>query len=162
MDLKFFTWDKGEPGMKSNILSIKTRIMFKNASLKIVFLKGSGALCNACINKTTNDTPATKVQCISMLLLKELSKKNVSTPQNVNWCAFRYKSLVESLINLKKIGIPHGIRFSLETLETFLEKWKGRPAISIHLVEFYIYQTDSYMKLVNKYKIEGVIKDINV
>ncbi|RGB41191.1 hypothetical protein C1646_663255 [Rhizophagus diaphanus] len=68
----------------------------------------------------------------------------------------------EASINLKKIGIPHGIRFSLETLETFLEKWKGRPAISIHLVEFYIYQTDSYMKLVNKYKIEGVIKDINV
>uniref|UniRef100_U9TPF2 Uncharacterized protein n=1 Tax=Rhizophagus irregularis (strain DAOM 181602 / DAOM 197198 / MUCL 43194) TaxID=747089 RepID=U9TPF2_RHIID len=61
----------------------------------------------------------------------------------------------EASTNLRKIGIPHGIRFSLETLEAFFEKWKGRQAISIHLVEYYIYQTDSYMKLVDKYKIEG-------
>ncbi|RGB29690.1 hypothetical protein C1646_745245 [Rhizophagus diaphanus] len=68
----------------------------------------------------------------------------------------------EASTNLRKIGIPHGIRFSLETLEAFFEKWKGRSAISIHLVEYYLYQTDSYMKLVDKYKIEGVIKDINI
>ncbi|GBC14836.2 hypothetical protein GLOIN_2v1764020 [Rhizophagus irregularis DAOM 181602=DAOM 197198] len=68
----------------------------------------------------------------------------------------------EASTNLRKIGIPHGIRFSLETLEAFFEKWKGRQAISIHLFEYYIYQTDSYMKLVDKYKIEGVIKDINI
>ncbi|GBC46108.2 hypothetical protein GLOIN_2v1764020 [Rhizophagus irregularis DAOM 181602=DAOM 197198] len=68
----------------------------------------------------------------------------------------------EAPTNLSKIGIPRGIRFSLETLEAFFEKWKGRQAISIHIVEYYIYQTDSYMKLVDKYKIEGVIKDINI
>ncbi|CAB4404188.1 unnamed protein product [Rhizophagus irregularis] len=68
----------------------------------------------------------------------------------------------EASTNLRKIGIPRSIRFSLETLEAFFEKWKGRQAISIHLDEYYIYQTDSYMKLVDKYKIEGVIKDINI
>ncbi|CAG8682058.1 19561_t:CDS:2, partial [Rhizophagus irregularis] len=68
----------------------------------------------------------------------------------------------EASTNLKEIGIPFGIRFSLETLEAFFEKWKGRPAISIYLVDFHIYQTDSYRKLINKYKIEGVVKDINV
>ncbi|RGB36865.1 hypothetical protein C1646_757552 [Rhizophagus diaphanus] len=68
----------------------------------------------------------------------------------------------EASTNLKEIGIPFGIRFSLETLEAFFEKWKGRPAISIYLVDFHIYQTDSYRKLINKYKIEGVVKDINL
>ncbi|CAB4427234.1 unnamed protein product [Rhizophagus irregularis] len=68
----------------------------------------------------------------------------------------------EASTNLKKIGIPHGIKFSLETLKAFFEKWKGRPAISIYLVDFHSYQTNSYMKLINKAKIEGVIKHINV
>jgi hypothetical protein len=62
-----------------------------------------------------------------------------------------------SPIKLREIEIPHDIRFSLKTLETFFEKWRGRPAISIRMRNPFFYQKD-YMKLINKYKIEGVIK----
>ncbi|GBB90140.1 hypothetical protein RclHR1_01700003 [Rhizophagus clarus] len=68
----------------------------------------------------------------------------------------------EASINLREVVIPYDIRFSLKTLETFFEKWKGRPAISILIDEPYFYQTDLYMKLINKYKGEGVIKYTNV
>jgi hypothetical protein len=69
----------------------------------------------------------------------------------------------KALTNLKEIGIPYDIRFSLKALETFFEKWKGRPAISIYMEEYYFYlRNESYMELINKYKIEGVIKYINV
>uniref|UniRef100_U9TQQ5 Uncharacterized protein n=1 Tax=Rhizophagus irregularis (strain DAOM 181602 / DAOM 197198 / MUCL 43194) TaxID=747089 RepID=U9TQQ5_RHIID len=57
--------------------------------------------------------------------------------------------------NLRKLIIPFDIRFSLKTLETFFEKWKGRPAISIHFDDYYFYQKDdSYVKLFDKYKVE--------
>jgi hypothetical protein len=79
----------------------------------------------------------------------------------------------DASINLNKIGIPYNVKFSLKTLETFFEKWKGRPAVSIYASDNF-YQRDnspkstrtilnrSYMELINKYKIEGVIKYINV
>jgi hypothetical protein len=66
-------------------------------------------------------------------------------------------------ISLKDIGIPYDARFSLQTLETFFEKWRGRPAISINMGAPYFYRrNDLYMELINKYKNEGVIKYINV
>jgi hypothetical protein len=68
----------------------------------------------------------------------------------------------ESSTNLRDIGISYDIRFSLKALEAFFEKWKGRPAISIHMYEYYFYRNDLYMKLISKYKTEGVIKNINV
>ncbi|GBC46094.1 hypothetical protein GLOIN_2v1764020 [Rhizophagus irregularis DAOM 181602=DAOM 197198] len=69
----------------------------------------------------------------------------------------------EASTNLKEIRISYGIKFSLKTLETFLEKWKGRPAVSMFLEETFFYRkNNSYMKLFDKYKIEGVIKKINV
>ncbi|CAB4404166.1 unnamed protein product [Rhizophagus irregularis] len=69
----------------------------------------------------------------------------------------------EASTNLREIRITYDIKFSLKTLETFFEKWKGRPAVSIYLKETSFYQNDnSYMKLFDKYKIEGVIKNINV
>ncbi|CAB4445350.1 unnamed protein product [Rhizophagus irregularis] len=65
--------------------------------------------------------------------------------------------------NLREIRIPYEIKFSLKTLETFLEKWKGRPAVSLYFDNAYFYRNNnSYMKLFDKYKIEKVIKDINV
>ncbi|RGB32910.1 hypothetical protein C1646_816374 [Rhizophagus diaphanus] len=69
----------------------------------------------------------------------------------------------EASTNLREIVIPHcDIKFSLETLETFFEKWKGRPAVSLHFEDIHFYRKDnSYMKLFDKYKIEGVIKDTN-
>ncbi len=46
-------------------------------------------------------------------------------------------------INLKEIKIHgHDIRLSLKTFETFFEKWKGRPAISMYLSFHHIYQRD--------------------
>ncbi|CAB4404189.1 unnamed protein product [Rhizophagus irregularis] len=69
----------------------------------------------------------------------------------------------EASKNLREIGIPNDIRFSLRDLEVFFEKWKGRPAVSIYVDEYYFYRkNDSYMKLIDKYKIEGVIKEMNV
>ncbi|CAG8674845.1 6694_t:CDS:1 [Rhizophagus irregularis] len=69
----------------------------------------------------------------------------------------------EASTNLREIGIPYDIKFSLKTLETFFEKWKGRPAVSIYLGDICFYRNNnSYMKLFDKYKIEGVIKNINV
>ncbi|GBC03330.1 hypothetical protein RclHR1_05070014 [Rhizophagus clarus] len=65
--------------------------------------------------------------------------------------------------NLRIIGIPYNIKFSLKTLETFFEKWRGRPAITILMEYPQFYQRDdSYKNLISKYKMEGVIKDINV
>ncbi|CAB4466637.1 unnamed protein product [Rhizophagus irregularis] len=69
----------------------------------------------------------------------------------------------EASTNLREIRISYDIKFSLKTLETFLEKWKGRPAVSLYFDNAYFYQKDNlYMKLFDKYKIEKVIKDINV
>ncbi|GBC03331.1 hypothetical protein RclHR1_05070015 [Rhizophagus clarus] len=68
----------------------------------------------------------------------------------------------EASTNLRDIGFTYNIKFSLKDLETFFEKWKGRPAISIYMNNNYFYQDDSYKKLISKYKIEGVIKYINV
>ncbi|GBC03334.1 hypothetical protein RclHR1_05070018 [Rhizophagus clarus] len=68
----------------------------------------------------------------------------------------------EASTNLRDVGFSSDIKFSLKDLETFFEKWKGRPAISIYMNNNYFYQDDSYKKLISKYKTEGVIKYINV
>ncbi|RGB35534.1 hypothetical protein C1646_116968 [Rhizophagus diaphanus] len=60
--------------------------------------------------------------------------------------------------NLKEIRICNGIKFSLENLEEFLEKWKGKHALSILTVDP-IYLEEDYAKLINKYKRDGIIKD---
>uniref|UniRef100_U9T7Y7 Uncharacterized protein n=1 Tax=Rhizophagus irregularis (strain DAOM 181602 / DAOM 197198 / MUCL 43194) TaxID=747089 RepID=U9T7Y7_RHIID len=57
--------------------------------------------------------------------------------------------------NLKEIRFICDVEFSLETLEEFLEKWKGRPALSI-LTSNYIYREKNYKKLINKYKNNGL------
>ncbi|GBC07552.1 hypothetical protein RclHR1_07530001 [Rhizophagus clarus] len=69
----------------------------------------------------------------------------------------------EAPTNLNEIGIPYDIRLSLDDLEIFLEKWKGRPAISIIMGEISFYRGDnSYRKLIDRYKTEGVIKYTNI
>ncbi|EXX55839.1 uncharacterized protein OCT59_026654 [Rhizophagus irregularis] len=69
----------------------------------------------------------------------------------------------EASTNLREIGISYDIRLSLKALELFFEKWKGRPAVSIYVHGYYFYRkNDSYMKIIDKYKIEGVIKEMNV
>jgi hypothetical protein len=73
------------------------------------------------------------------------------------------KELLKILIrsaptNFKEIRFYENFRFSLENLEEFLEKWRGRSALSIFTSDS-IYEGEDYKKLINKYKIEGVIKD---
>ncbi|GBC07417.1 hypothetical protein RclHR1_07450005 [Rhizophagus clarus] len=60
--------------------------------------------------------------------------------------------------NLKEIRFYNDFKFSLESLEEFLEKWRGRSALSI-LTSDSIYERENYKELINKYKNEGVIKD---
>ena len=72
------------------------------------------------------------------------------------------KNLLNALIravstNLREIKIYDDIKFSLETLETFFENWRGRTAISIFTYRWYRGDED-YIKLINKYKNDGVIK----
>ena len=69
------------------------------------------------------------------------------------------KILIKSApTNLREIRFfINSFKFSLETLEEFLGKWIGQP-LSI-LTTDPIYEGDDYIKLINKYKNDGVIKD---
>jgi hypothetical protein len=69
------------------------------------------------------------------------------------------KILIKSApTNLREIRFFDYFRFSLKNLELFLESRKGRPALSI-ITSDPIYKGEDYMKLINKYKNDGVIKD---
>ncbi|GBC06345.1 hypothetical protein RclHR1_06780009 [Rhizophagus clarus] len=59
--------------------------------------------------------------------------------------------------NLKEIRFFNDFKFSLKALEDFLECWKGC-ALTI-LTSDIVYEGESYKKLINKYKNDGVIKD---
>ncbi|GBC32126.2 hypothetical protein GLOIN_2v1791318 [Rhizophagus irregularis DAOM 181602=DAOM 197198] len=58
--------------------------------------------------------------------------------------------------NLKEIRFFDHIKFSLEDLEEFFGNWKGR-SLSI-LTSDSLYEGDDYLKLINKYKNNGIIK----
>ena len=59
--------------------------------------------------------------------------------------------------NLRDIKFSYDIEISLIVLQGFLEKWRGRPAISI-FVRCLSFRSD-YVNLINEFKNEGVIKD---
>ncbi|CAG8690173.1 14870_t:CDS:2 [Rhizophagus irregularis] len=60
--------------------------------------------------------------------------------------------------NLREIRFCDYFKFSLKTLESFLENWKGSFQLSL-LTSDHIYSNEDYLKLINKYKNDGVIKD---
>ncbi|GBC38797.1 hypothetical protein GLOIN_2v1764020 [Rhizophagus irregularis DAOM 181602=DAOM 197198] len=60
--------------------------------------------------------------------------------------------------NLREIRFFEEFQFSLKILEKFFENWKGRPALSI-LTSNPMCKGDDYMKMINKYKDNGVIKE---
>ncbi|PKK65552.1 hypothetical protein RhiirC2_785996 [Rhizophagus irregularis] len=60
--------------------------------------------------------------------------------------------------NLREIRFICDVEFSLDVLEEFFEKWRGRPALSI-LTYKSIYKEENYVKLINKYKNNGIIED---
>jgi hypothetical protein len=69
------------------------------------------------------------------------------------------KVLIRSApINLREIRFFKDFKFSLDDLEEFFKNWKDRPALSI-LTSDPLYKEEDYMKLINKYKDNGVIKD---
>ncbi|RIA98964.1 hypothetical protein C1645_812141 [Glomus cerebriforme] len=70
------------------------------------------------------------------------------------------KALIRSAsINLREIKFfEQHFKFSLETLEDFLENWRGRPALTIFMYASG-YEEKEYTGIINKYKDEGVIKD---
>jgi len=69
------------------------------------------------------------------------------------------KALIEFAPNLRIIKFSgYDFKFSLKTLEFLLENWKGQTAISI-ITSDPVYEKEEYMKIINKYKNDGVIKD---
>jgi hypothetical protein len=60
--------------------------------------------------------------------------------------------------NLREIRFLYDFKFSFEAFEEFLEKWRGRPALTI-LASNPTYKGENYLKLIDKYKYNGVIKD---
>ncbi|EXX60493.1 uncharacterized protein OCT59_010111 [Rhizophagus irregularis] len=72
------------------------------------------------------------------------------------------EELLEVLIrsaptNIREIRFFNDFKFSLNNLEKFFKNWKDRPALSI-LTSDPQYKRDDYIKLINKYKKNGVIK----
>jgi hypothetical protein len=100
----------------------------------------------------------------SLLITFSYQNNNLYTSENF----VEYEELLEILIrsapiNLKEIRFGRfGDKFfSLENLEKFLENWRGRPPLSI-ITNEHIYITESYTRLINKYKSDGIIKDFNI
>jgi hypothetical protein len=60
--------------------------------------------------------------------------------------------------NLKEIKFYDDFKFSLESLEEFLEKRRGKSSLSIFTYDS-TYGEENYKKLINRYKRDGVIKD---
>ncbi|CAB4426091.1 unnamed protein product [Rhizophagus irregularis] len=71
------------------------------------------------------------------------------------------KILVRSApTNFKEIRFGSEFKFSLEMLKEFLENWRGRSELSLFTIDP-IYISGDYAKLINKYKIDKVIKDFS-
>ncbi|GBB89112.1 hypothetical protein RclHR1_01580013 [Rhizophagus clarus] len=60
--------------------------------------------------------------------------------------------------SLREIRFFKDFKFPLENLEEFFKNWKDRPALSI-LTSDFLYTREDYMKLIDKYKSNGVIKN---
>ncbi|GES79162.1 hypothetical protein GLOIN_2v1764020 [Rhizophagus clarus] len=88
----------------------------------------------------------------SNIFIRETKEKNLENGENL------LKILIKSAtINLRELRFFNDIKFSLKALEEFLEKWRGRPAITI-LTSDFTYESEDYRILINNYKNYGVIK----
>src|SRR3989337_3693007 len=70
------------------------------------------------------------------------------------------KALIEfAPKNLRTIEFSeYDFKFSLKTLESLLEGWRGRTALSV-ITSDQVYEKEEYMEIINKYKNDGVIID---
>jgi hypothetical protein len=87
--------------------------------------------------------------------------KNFDTDETEEKILDNGEELLKALIkitppNLRELRFFNYFKFSLEALEEFLGKWRGC-TLSI-LTSDPIYEGENYKKLINKYKINGVIK----
>jgi hypothetical protein len=100
-----------------------------------------------------------RVLAISISNVNEISK----SPEKMS--ADREKLLRaltrSSSTNLREIRFFEHFKFSLETLEEFLENWRGRPALSIFTCDLGYVKEEivEYEATINRYKNDGVIKD---
>jgi hypothetical protein len=86
---------------------------------------------------------------------RETKKKILENGKNL------LKILIRSApINLKEIKFYDHFKFPLKNFEKFLEKWRGRSALSIFTSDT-TYEGTKYKDLIKKYKRDGVIKDFN-
>jgi hypothetical protein len=99
-------------------------------------------------------------QNLKLLFLVILDvNKRIANEKKMEYGKELLKILIRSApTNLKEIRFYDDFKFSFEDLEEFFEKWRGRFALSIFTSDS-IYEGENYKKLINKYKIEGVIKD---
>ncbi|GBB83972.1 hypothetical protein RclHR1_10610002 [Rhizophagus clarus] len=94
----------------------------------------------------------------SLLIIYLYREELISEETNLKNGEILLKSLIKSApINLKEIRVCYDCKFSLESLEDFLEKWKGN-ALTI-ITNEPIYKEENYTNLINKYKSDGVIRD---
>ncbi|CAG8590436.1 15830_t:CDS:1 [Funneliformis mosseae] len=65
--------------------------------------------------------------------------------------------------NLREIRLTdtNKIKFSLETLDAFLDNWRGRTPLSI-IISDPLYKKEEYMEILNKYMDDGVIKEFKI
>ncbi|GBC07418.1 hypothetical protein RclHR1_07450006 [Rhizophagus clarus] len=98
-------------------------------------------------------------QNLKSLLIVVVSDDEYAHENLMNYEGELLKILIRSAPNnLKEIRFGDRIKFSLETLEEFFEKWRGRHAISLFTIDPIITGED-YRKLIDKYRDDGVIKD---
>ncbi|CAG8634921.1 13485_t:CDS:1, partial [Rhizophagus irregularis] len=95
-----------------------------------------------------------------LLLIVYNNMDEIETEEMLKNGEILLKILIRSApANLKEIRFgDDDLQFSLENLEEFLEKWRGRHALTIFTVGS-IYMGENYTKLIDKYKSDGVIKD---
>ncbi|CAB4436646.1 unnamed protein product [Rhizophagus irregularis] len=93
-------------------------------------------------------------QNLKSLLLIIFMNKIINEEKHLEYGEELLKILIRSSHNnLREIRFLY-VKFSLESLEEFFEKWKCRPALSIVTCNR-IYKEDNYVKLINKYKNNG-------
>jgi hypothetical protein len=102
-------------------------------------------------------------QNLKSLLLATIYMNGIKSDENSEKLLDNGEELLKILIrsapsNLREIRFLYDLEFSFEAFEEFLEKWRGRPALSILTCEP-ICERENYEKLINKYKYDGVIKD---
>ncbi|GES83760.1 hypothetical protein GLOIN_2v1764020 [Rhizophagus clarus] len=96
----------------------------------------------------------------SLLLVMFIRYEDDNVENFLNYGEELLKILIRSApTNLKEIRFCSRFKFSLENLELFLEKWRGRCALSLFTNDSIYQIREDYRKLINKYKDDGVIKD---